>query len=67
MGRYLLVSEAAEILRKSDKDVRALIAEGRLRAVRARPKGRLLISPRDLEEALGEARRPSPATACAVV
>jgi excisionase family DNA binding protein len=52
----LTTAEAGAILRMSSVSIRDLIAEGRLRAVRVRPKGRLLLDRADVEQALREAR-----------
>ncbi|HEX5269980.1 MAG TPA: helix-turn-helix domain-containing protein [Gemmataceae bacterium] len=62
MSRFLLTREVAELLRMSEDGVRELVAEGRLKARRVRPKGQLLFDPADVEQALREAR-PEPAAA----
>jgi excisionase family DNA binding protein len=53
---YLTTREVAELLRRSAADVRALVAEGRLRAVRLRPRGALLFEADEVRRALREAR-----------
>lgn len=40
------------MLRTSEDNLRALVREGRLRAVRVRPRGRLLFDPADVRSAL---------------
>jgi excisionase family DNA binding protein len=52
MSRYLLTREVAAALRMSENGVRDLVAAGRLKAHRVRPKGRLLFLPEDVERAL---------------
>jgi excisionase family DNA binding protein len=54
---YLTTAEVAGLLRRSAADVRALVAEGRLRAVRLRPRGALLFDADEVRRALREARR----------
>lgn len=51
----LTVPEAAQALRVSPDTVRALVREGRLKAVRVRPRGRLLFDPADVRAALQQA------------
>ena len=52
-----MTHEVAAMLRMSSAAVRDLVAEGRLKAVRVRPRGRLLFDPADVEQAA--ARSPS--------
>jgi excisionase family DNA binding protein len=52
MSRKLLTEEVAEMLRMSPDSVRELVAEGRLKASRCRPRGRLLFNLADVEAAL---------------
>jgi excisionase family DNA binding protein len=49
---YVTVSEASKLLRCSSDTIRSLVAEGRLEAVRIRPRGRLLITRASLNAAL---------------
>jgi excisionase family DNA binding protein len=49
---YVTVAEAAKVLRCSEDTIRALVYEGRLEAMRVRPKGRLLVTRTSLSEAL---------------
>ena len=55
----LMTHEVAARLRMSSAAVRDLVAEGRLKAVRVRPRGRLLFDPADVEQALRQARPPA--------
>jgi excisionase family DNA binding protein len=54
----LLTHEAADLLRCTAETVRDWIHEGRLRATRARPRGRLLIDRGDVERILGVQTQP---------
>jgi excisionase family DNA binding protein len=60
MCRKLLVEEVAELLRASPETVRELVAEGRLRASRVRPRG-LLFDLADVEAALQAVPAVTPA------
>lgn len=55
MIKLLTTDEAAAALRCSAETVRELIAEGRLRAVRVRPRGRLLVDADSLTAAMRQA------------
>jgi excisionase family DNA binding protein len=63
MSRLMLTEEVAELLRVAPDSVREWVAEGRIKAVRLRPRGRLLFDPAEVQAALRQARRPRPAAA----
>ena len=52
MAVLLTTDEVGELLHMSAESVRDLVAEGRLCAVRVRPKGRLLFDEADVRSAL---------------
>jgi excisionase family DNA binding protein len=60
--RLLTAPEAADRLRLSVERLYDLVADGTVRAVQLRPRGRLLFRPEDLEAALKPAGRAARAT-----
>jgi excisionase family DNA binding protein len=55
LGHPLFVREVAGMLRVSEETVRDLVTEGRLKATRLRPRGRLMFALADVEQALQQA------------
>ena len=60
MSSFLKTLEVAKLLRMSPEGVRALVAEGHLKARRVKPTGHLLFDLQDVQQALREARPLEP-------
>jgi excisionase family DNA binding protein len=60
-SKLLFTEEVADMLRVTPDTVRDLVAEGVLRAVRLRTRGRLMFDLADVRNALREARGGVPA------
>ena len=56
MGQLWSSEDVARLLNMSAQNVWDLVAEGRLRAYRLRPKGRLLFRPEEVEAAVEAGR-----------